>query len=432
MTMKSTSWTTTTLASFQWLFFIFANTVVVPLSVGAAFELPPHEIASILRSSLIFTGVACMLQGFIGHRYPVMEGHSGVIWGLMLNLVAAAPSMGLTYTEIGGGIASGMILAGCTVLLMGVLRLLPLLHRIFTPMVMSSYLFLLTIQLILIFFTGMLSISPDGTLNVPVSLFSIVLVAFVSLLIIKGKRSIGNFAILIGMVVGWMLYLVVFPGSAAVETSGSSFMLFPLGKPNWNIGIIAITFVASMVNLSNTIASVQAAAGLYGEQPERGQYNRSFMLTGMYSIGSALLGLVSYSPYASSIGFLESTRLLDRRPFLISGGLMCLLGIVPVLGAVLATMPITVGNAVLFVAYVQLLGTSLKSLNGYRFNSITIHRLAIPVLGGVGIMFLNPAVFASLPVLLQPIISNGFIMGVLLSILMEKLIRWDKNTVTEV
>ncbi len=79
----------------------------------------------------------------------------------------------------------------------------------------------------------------------------------------------------------------------------------------------------------------------------------------------------------------------------------------PFLGSLLATLPVTVGNAVLFVAYLQLFGTSLKSLNGYIFNSVTIHRLAAPVLIGVCIMNLDVDLFKIFPVYFQPLLSNG-------------------------
>src|SRR5690606_37448977 len=102
------SWKTS-LTSVQWLFFIFANTIVVPISVGTAFGLPTEEIAGIMRSSLIFTGLACLLQGLIEHRFPLMEGHSGFMWGLVLNLSVTASSMGISLTAVGGGIATGLL-----------------------------------------------------------------------------------------------------------------------------------------------------------------------------------------------------------------------------------------------------------------------------------------------------------------------------------
>ncbi|MFP3917406.1 uracil/xanthine transporter [Lysinibacillus telephonicus] len=425
--MNRLSYLTTAFASLQWLFFIFANTIVVPISVGTAFDLPQSEIATILRSSLIFTGIACMLQGYIGHRYPLMEGHSGVMWGLLLNLCLSASAMGMSLPAIGGGIATGMLLAGAVVLILGAFKLVSYIQKIFTPMVMTVYLFLLTFQLIIIFFTGMLKVSPEGELDIPISLFSVGIVLLVSFIKIKGKNLISNFAILIGMVVGWILYLLLFPTEQAISTQGSlSLTLFPLGTPNLNIGIIAITFLASIINLSNTIASVQAASNLLEEKISQSSLDRSYLLTGSYSIVAAVLGLVSYAPFASSIGFLESTRIFDRKPFIIGGGLMAVLGIIPFLGSLLATLPVTVGNAVLFVAYLQLFGTSLKSLNGYIFNSVTIHRLAAPVLIGVCIMNLDVDLFKIFPVYFQPLLSNGFIMGVLISVGLEIFIKWDE------
>lgn len=429
--MKNLSSSATIFASLQWLFFIFANTVVVPISIGTAFELPYHDISVILRSSLIFTGIACLLQGLIGHRYPLMEGHSGIMWGLTLNLCVIASSTGTDLQTIGGGIASGMLLAGVVVLILGSLRLISYIQKVFTPMVMSVYLFLLTFQLILIFFKGMLKVTPDGKLDLPISLFSLGVVLLVCLIKIKGKAVISNFAILIGIVVGWIFYFILFPAEQSVIThSSSGLSLFPLGTPNLNIGIIAITFLASLINLSNTIASVTTTAAMFNDTFSQSRLDRSYLLNGAFSIAAALFGLVPYAPFASSIGFLESTRIFQLRPYLIGGGLMVLLGTVPFLGSLLATLPVTVGNAVLFVAYFQLFGTSLKSIHNQTFNSITIHRLAVPVLVGVCIMNMDPEIFNTLPSLIQPLVSNGFIMGVLISIFLEMFVKWDKGKVS--
>lgn len=422
----SKSMITATFGSIQWLFFIFANVVVVPISIGAAFDIPAYEVATIQRSSFIFTGIACILQGVWGHRYPIMEGPSGVIWGLVLNLCFSASSLGMSLEEIGGGIATGMILAGIFTMILAIFNLFPLINKILTPTVMSVYLFLLTFQLVFTFFTGMLKINDNGKLDLSISLFSIVIVIFVCLLNILGKKAISNFSILIGMIVGWIGYDLLFPENIAMASKASSLTLFPFGQPNLQVSIILITFLGCLVNLSNTRTTVEATSKILNETASSHQYKSSYLLTGLYAALAPVFGLISYSPYASSIGFLESTKMVNKRPFLVGGGLMVLLGIIPALGSLLATLPITVGNAVLFVAYLQLFGTSIKSLNGYQFSSKTIYRLAIPILVGVSIMTLDSEVFTSLPIYLQPLFGNGFIVGVLLSVFIEKLIKWDK------
>lgn len=427
MLVKKKEAAVTLLSSVQWLFFIFANTVVVPITVGAAFQLSAEAIEATIRCSFLFTGIACILQGWIGHRYPILESHSGLMWGLILNMGLSASALGMDIHAVGGGIATGILLAGATIILLAVFNLLPLVQKIITPMVMSVYLFLLTFQLIFIFFKGMFITTEQGTVDIPVALFSIGVVVFVSVLKIKGKKGLGNFSILIGMVVGWAFYRMLFPSDLPTPSNTDvTFRMFPFGFPNLEYGIIAVSFFAGLLNLTNTFVSIQAAADIYKEQADNRQYRRSTLVTGIFALISAIFGLVPYTPFTSSIGFLQSTQLLNRKPFIISGIMFAFLGVIPPLSAFLGTMPLTVGNAVLLVAYLQLFGTALHTIKGTIFTSETIFRIAAPVLIGVSIMNVQPAFFGSLPVLLQPVISNGLIMGVFLSILMEKLVDWDK------
>ncbi len=425
--MKQQGVTVTLFSSLQWLFFIFANTVVVPISVGAAFQLPTETIEMTIRCSFIFTGISCILQAWVGHRYPLLDSHSGLMWGLMINMGISASALGLDFATVGGGIATGILLAGAVTVLLAAFNLIYIIQKVIKPMVISVYIFLLTFQLIFIFFKGMFKITESGTIDLPVSLFSILIVIFVGFLKIKGGKILGNFSILIGIIVGWSLYRIIFPSDLpTASSSGMAFTFFPLGTPNLNIGIIFVSFFAVLLNLTNSFASIQAVADVYKEKVEHSQYRRSIFVTGIFAFITSIFGLVPFTPFTSTIGFLQSTNLFKRKPFIISGFLFTLLGVIPPLGRFLGTMPLTIGNAVLFVAYLQLFGTALNSLKGTLFNSETILRLAGPVLVGVSIMNIPPALFGSIPVLLQPFITNGLIMGVIISIFLEKFINWNK------
>jgi xanthine/uracil permease len=50
------------IVSFTVAFFMFANTVVVPITVGSAFQLPAETIEMTIGFSFIFTGIASILQ----------------------------------------------------------------------------------------------------------------------------------------------------------------------------------------------------------------------------------------------------------------------------------------------------------------------------------------------------------------------------------
>ncbi|MEH6944923.1 uracil/xanthine transporter [Bacillus sp. JJ722] len=420
-------------SSIQWFFFIFANTIVVPISIASVFQVDAHTVEAMIRTSLIITGVAGMIQGWLGHRLPLMEGHSGLLWGVILNLGVSASSMGLDLSTVGGGIATGIILASLTTMLFAALNWVHILEMIFRPMVLTVYLFLLSFQLIFIFFKGMLKIDETGTINIPISLLSIGVIILVSILKVKGNQFLSNFSILIGLAIGWISYALLFPNDIAkvTQTSGNAFAIFPLGEPNFEMGIVIITFIAVMLNLTNTMASIKAGSELINEKRSARHYRCSMAITSIFTMIGTCFGLVPYTPFTSSIGFLLSTRIFDRKPFILGGAILAVIGLIPFVSSFLATMPITIGNAVLFVAYLQLFGTAYGSLNGKTFNSNTIFRIAVPILVGVSLMNVSPEIFNSVPVILRPFLSNGLIMGVIISVILETIVKWPKYDLLE-
>jgi len=410
----------------QWLLFMFTNTVVIPLSIGGALAMSDADIAGAVQRSFIYTGIACLLQALLGHRLALMEGQSGLWWGVILGLAASYPPE--SYNELGGSLSIGIIFGGILIAILGAIGMGRLLKKWFTPVVMSVFLFLLATQLITIFFKGMLGLNDHARIHLPTAGLSVLLILLVILLMIKGKGLISHFALLIGIVVGWVVFRLLF-ADAKTETAAhasSLFDLWPWGSPHWNIGIILTAILAGLINTTNTVATLKEAEVFYEKPVTDRQYRRSFVLTGFNSVVSGLFGLVPYAPYTSSLGFLYSTRIKERVPFMLGAGLFILLGAIPVLGAFFSTLPESVGDAVLFVAYLQLFGSALKNIRGMTFDFRTVYRIATPTLLGIALMNLPREVFAGLPALIRPLLSNGLLMGILLAVILENFIHWDR------
>ncbi|PKL58759.1 MAG: xanthine permease, partial [Methanomicrobiales archaeon HGW-Methanomicrobiales-5] len=64
--------------SFQWMFFSLANVIVVPAVLGISLGLTELEIAQLAQRTFLVSGLACLLQIYIGHRLPVLEGAGGM------------------------------------------------------------------------------------------------------------------------------------------------------------------------------------------------------------------------------------------------------------------------------------------------------------------------------------------------------------------
>lgn len=416
-------------AGIQWLGFMFANTVVIPLSVGSAFHLSAPEISGAMSRSFIMTGVACLIQVCFGHRLPLMEGQSGLWWGVILGLASLGATTGTPIAVVGGSVAAGVMLGGLTTLLCGLLGLHRLLNRLFTPIVMAVLLVLLAAQLMDIFFRGMVGLQVGAHIHVGIALLSVCIVAIVSFLTIGAEGLLSNFAILIGLVFGWLAFVMLFGshGSLAGPSWNEVGHMFAWGTVHHvQLGIIIACMITALLNTTNTIATLRAAEPLFNKKTTDGQFQRSLVWSGVFTMVSGPLSLVPYIQYTSSIGFLRSTRLMEKTPFVIGAILFTVLGAIPSLAGFFATLPISVGDSVLFVAYLQLFGSALQNLEGMNFNYRTVFRIAAPILVGLAIQSTPPTAFSSLPGFSQSIVSNGMLVGILFAILLEAFVPWQK------
>lgn len=431
--MKGLLNTSNWISGLQWLFFIFTNIIVIPITVGAAFELSQETIVSLLQLSFIVTGLACIIQAVFGHYRAIMEGQSGLWWGVILILANAAVAQGMPLNILGGSIAVGIIISGILTILIGIAGLGPVIAKLFNEGVMGVFMFLFAAQLVGIFMKGMLGIpfgSATGEVNIDpaISLLSIAVALLVIIISIKGSESVRKYALLIGIIIGWIAYAVIFGSESVVsgQTKAFSYELFPFGGPAWDLGIILTVVLTGLLNTANTFGALKGTDRVYGKDTTSKQYRNSFTITGLLTSFSGVFGLVPYSPYVSSIGFLNQTGIYNRMPFILGGFMFFMMGAIPSVGAFFSTLPLSVGSAVLFVSYLQILVSSRNFFNHVKWNMRNVYRSAIPLFVGIIIMTMPAYYFNSLPEIIRPLLSNGLIMGITLVLILENLISWDK------
>ncbi|MBJ9099783.1 purine/pyrimidine permease, partial [Citrobacter freundii] len=88
------------LSGFQWFFFIFCNTVVVPPTLVSAFHLPVSNLLMLTQYAFLTTSLACLAQVICGHRRAIMEGPTGLWWGTILTITLAEASRGTPLNDI--------------------------------------------------------------------------------------------------------------------------------------------------------------------------------------------------------------------------------------------------------------------------------------------------------------------------------------------
>src|SRR5690625_989233 len=260
---------------------------------------------------------------------------------------------------LGGSLALGVIISGLITILIGITGVGPAIAKLFNPGVMGVFMFLLGLTLIQIFLKGMLGLPFGGeadqaTINLPVSALAIVIALFVIIISIKSPARVRSYALLIGIILGWILYTVIFGVDASFAGKAAPFRLFPFGSLTWDTGVVLTAVVAGLLNTSNTFGSLKGTDELLNKPTTNRDYMTTFSFTGLATIVAGLFGLVAYAPYVSSIGFLKQTGIYDRLPFIIGSFLFFLMGVIEPVGFFFYTLALSIVSAVLFVAYFHL------------------------------------------------------------------------------
>lgn len=430
---RSENW----IAGLQWLFFIFANIVIIPLTIGAAFNLSEDQIMTSLQMSFIVTGSACVCQAFFGHKRAILEGQSGLWWGMILTTVNIVAGQGISLAELGGSLSVGILISAMLTMLVGIFGWGSALAKLFKPGVMGVFMLLFGFQIIHIFLKGMLGLpmgnTPDhAQIDIHITLLSLILVVLIIIVNVKLPNRISKYSLLAGIVIGWIAFeLIIGQKDSVVSKSSFALELFPFGKPTLNVGIIIVAVVTGILNLANTFGSLKGTEDLYGVVTTKKQYSASFIISGISTAISGLFGLVPYTPFVSSIGFLKQSGIIDRLPFIIGGFLFLMMGVFPPIAHFFSDIPVSVGSAVLFVSYLQLFLSSYDFINRVKFNKRNVYRTAVPIFVAVAIMTFPSSYFSSFPTFLQPFISNGLLMGISLALILENTIDWDRISEAE-
>ncbi|WP_077623599.1 purine/pyrimidine permease [Sediminibacillus massiliensis] len=421
------------LETLQWFIFLLASSVALPIVIGSLFDMDFNQLAGLMQRTFFVVGIASLLQSVIGHRLPIMEGPAG-LWISIFSVMAVTGSQqGLSSMETLQTIETAMLFTGIFLLLFGVFKFAEKLLPLFTPLATGSFLFLLTVQLSGTFLEGMLGIQQ----KVEAIHGTEALLAFLTFFIVLGlslfaKGWLGSYAVLIGIGIGWISYVLLVGPGAADKEAVSLFALpevFSWGPPRLDWGVLPISFITAVILLSNIVASVVAASqSISGKASYSArQINRGSSMLGINHGAAGLFSAIANVPLATSAGFIKMTGQKRRKPFVYASILLIFISLFPPVVALLSAIPAPIANAAILATFVQLMGLGLSNIASEKLDNRRLTIIAVSFLFGIGIMFLPLEVFEELPALAQNLASNGLLVGTVLVIVMEQLWKDKEN-----
>ena len=366
--------------------------VIVAGAAGLAFGGP--EQIYLIQMAMLFAGVATLFQtvgiGPIGARLPIMQGTSFAFVGVLAG-VAATQGLGVALTAC--------IIGGVIHFLLG--SVIGNLRWLFPPLVTGLVILAIGLYLIPVAIKYAAGGAADfqmaaesfGSLKHWSVALTVVIVALVLKFFTKGIMS--NAAILIGLIAGYLLALVlgmVNFGAVANASWVTGLQVLPYGF-EFSLGaVIAVTLV-SIVSAIETVgdASATAKAGA-GRDATDQEIAGATYADGLGTAVAGVFGGLPNTSFSQNVGIVGMTGIMSRHVVTIGGIILIICGLLPKIGAVIASMPLPVLGGGVIVMFGMVAAAGMNVLSEVKMNRRNMVIIAISLAVGLGLNLVPTAV----------------------------------------
>lgn len=423
--MKKDQLLNATLETFQWFIFLLASTVAMPIVIGSIFEMNAVEIAGLMQRTIFVVGLASLLQAIFGHRLPIVEGPAGIWISIFSVMAITGVQNGSSLQATLRTLESMMIVTGIILFLFGAFKLSEKFLYIFTPLVTGTFFLLLTVQLSGTFLKGMLGLqSGSNTIHSGEATLAFLTFFIVLGLSIFVKTRIKNYAVLIGIVIGWILHFIFIGVNKSYENTKMFSIpeVFAFGMPRFDVSTIPIAFLIAILLISNLVASVVSMQQVITKQSTENEtkINRGTALSGINHLLAGIFSAIGNVPLTTTTGFVAITRQKRKQPFIFATLFLIAMIFFPPIVTFFSSIPASIANAALMATFIQLVGLAFNNITMKPLDSRRMTIVGIAYLVGMGTMFLPPEVFTTLPMIAQNILSNGLLVGTAIVIILEQ------------
>jgi xanthine/uracil permease len=387
----------------QHMLVAYIGAIAVPLIVASALKMSPADTTVLISTALFCSGISTILQTVgvwkFGVRLPILQG---VAFSSVGPVIAIGTSPGVGFAGVCGAVIGAGLFTMFAAPLVGRLR------RFFPPVVTGCIVTVIGLQLFPVAYQwaggGEAAQQQFGALP------------FLSVL-----------SVLIGLIAGGILACSLGMGNFASVSAAPWFTLpmpFHFGTPVFSLVPVLTMIVVMVVQMVESMGLFVAIGDIVDKDVSEEDVVRGMRANGLASAIAGMFAAFPFIAFMENVGLVILTGVRSRWVVAISGVLMCVVALVPKIGAVVASTPAAaLGGAgiamfgVVVAAGVQTLAKVDFERNRYNVLIVgfTIATALIPVMA--------PQVFKHMPDWTQPFLHSGVVLACLVSVLLNAILN---------
>lgn len=404
---------------FQHVLTMYGGIVAVPLIIGQAAGLSPTEIGLLITASLFAGGVATVLQTigipFFGCQLPLVQGVSFSGVATMVAIVTSSQT-----GEAGLQVVLGAVIAAAVIGLI-ITPIFSRITRFFPPLVTGIVIITIGLTLMPVaarWAMGGDSNSPEfGSMaNIGLAGLTLVIVLILSKM---GNATISRLSILLAMVIGTFIAWALGMTDFSRVSEGSMVALpeiFHFGMPIFSLAATLSMFIVIMVTLVETSADILAVGEILGTKVDSRRLANGLRADMLSSILSPVVGSFTQSAFAQNVGLVAVTGVKSRYVVATGGLILITLGLLPVMGRVIACVPPAVLGGAGIVLFGTVAASGIRTLAKVDYeNNINLIIVATSIGFGM-IPIAAPQFYHNFPTWFETIFHSGISSAALMAI----------------
>lgn len=399
---------------------------IPPIILAGLLSFSVSDSALLIQMTFIACGIATLIQAGFGMKLPVMQGPSFV----PLSALAAIGTTSGVGTMIGSLIPGAILIS----LIGRPLKVFSkVVKKFIPPIVAGTVIVVVGISLMPSAINSIYTASGNFKENIFVAFIT---AAVLIICMYLGEKVSGKFkfvkvasvflALGIGTIVASFFGIVDF--SSVGEASWFALpTLFAFGTPKFELDAILIMLAIYFIIVVETTGTWFTVGEVTGEKLDEKRLNGGAFGEGLGCFIGTFFGGTPVTGYSSNAGVIAITGVKSRKPVLAGGVILVILGMMPKLMSVIASIPAVVINGVFAILCMVIMMNGFKVIKNAPFTERNMIVIGVPIMLALFAVMIPSDILNGLPNLVTYFVSSGTAVGAIGALILNLVLPQKKE-----
>jgi xanthine permease len=401
---------------------------IPPIILAGLLSLSVGDSALLIQMTFIACGIATLIQAGFAMKLPVMQGPSFVPLSALAAIGTTSGLGAMVGSLMPGALLIALIGKPLKLFSKAVVKFIP-------PLVAGTVIIVVGITL--------MPSAINGIYNAEGSFYQNILIATITMAVLITCMYVGEkvakfrfvkvasviLSLGIGTFVASFYGLVDF--SSVSEASWFALpSIFAFGTPVFELEAILIMLAIYLIIVIETTGTWFTVGEVTDQKLDEKRLNGGAFGEGLGCFVGSFFGGTPVTGYSTNAGIIAITGVKSRKPVIAGGIILLLLGMMPKLMNIIASIPAPVINGVFAIVTVIIMMNGFKVVKKAPFTERNMIVIGVPIMLALFAVLMPTEILYSLPTIVTYFVSSGIAVGAIGALILNFILPAKSDDIT--